>query len=377
MAQVGYGFGFGRPWLELNIFVLVNYSMSQFCSKKIAKLQVIKSQQATLDGLIADFAVSRNNQEIGAEEKSLKLLSIYQLKKEIIKLSQEIRKIELLLERPIYKLQFEDVSLILDHLEDETNNNITLNRSELVFLYDQYFLKQEDLGSRIKKILLTRDYNSDMPIVFDCEPSQIIRNEEELKQALKDRKEIKAYVGELFSDIFNLLPDNVEQVYTKFPEGKIRLKTIEIKEIETKDDYIKALTENNIKEPRAVVLRGIPKRLDSPDVYQKKLVILKFSSVLGDSHFASAILQDFYDTVKKLGLKPCSLESGLQLRLQYPEQPIAEKIQIALPAPIIGWSHWPATLDLRNQGGELCLEFNGIFMDKGCSGHDIMVFSRE
>jgi hypothetical protein len=36
------------------------------------------------------------------------------------------------------------------------------------------------------------------------------------------------YVGPLYPNIFKQLPQNIEHVYTKFPEGKILIKEIEI-----------------------------------------------------------------------------------------------------------------------------------------------------
>ena len=75
-----------------------------------------------------------------------------------------------------------------------------------------------------------------MPIVFDCEPSQIAHSVGEVNESTK------AYVGKLEPGIFQKLPETLEHIYTSFPEGKIQKYSIEIGG-KTKDQLKKRIAE--------------------------------------------------------------------------------------------------------------------------------------
>jgi hypothetical protein len=222
----------------------------------------------------------------------------------------------------------------LTKIGEKMEKNQELTGKDLRFLYEidgniEGFGYQKD--PRIKELRDQRDKNADMLIIFDCEPSQIIHNEQELKQALKDKTVIKAYLGELFPNIFEQLPANLEHIYTEFPEGKIKQKINKLGTgIKTKDDFIKALEGqgNKIHDWSKDLMSqlGFTETITEKQTEQK-LIILTVK-VLGFT--GSATVKEIFDRAKELGLKLCPAETGPQLRLQYPEQPTGERCIIGM-----------------------------------------------
>ena len=194
-----------------------------------------------------------------------------------------------------------------------------IKRYELVFLYDNYADK------KLSVITSNRDKNADMLKIFDCTPDQIIHNQTELKQAIKDKKPIKAYWGELFPNFFQILPQDVEYIYTEFPESKIRQKTIKLGTgIKTKDDFEKAIKSRGGK------ISGWAKEIMSKRKFKisekesnEKLVILSVKDL-------GFTVKEIFERAKELGLKLCPPEAGPQLILQYPEQPFGEHCVIGM-----------------------------------------------
>src|SRR3989344_9464489 len=78
-----------------------------------------------------------------------------------------------------------------------------------------------------------------MPIVFDCEPSQIAHSVGEVNESTK------AYIGQLEPGIFQKLPETLEHIYTSFPDKKIRRENLEIGG-KTADQLIAEMTAKNI-----------------------------------------------------------------------------------------------------------------------------------
>ena len=117
-----------------------------------------------------------------------------------------------------------------------------LAKDDLIFLYEidskiEGFGYQKD--PRIEEIRKQRDPLKDAPIVFDCRLDQIAHNQSEIN------KNTKAYIGELYSGIFDQLKD-VEHIYTSFPEGKIVQKEITIGG-KTAKELAKEIKEKGIK----------------------------------------------------------------------------------------------------------------------------------
>ena len=188
--------------------------------------------------------------------------------------------------------------------------NAELSKDELVFLYEindkiEGFGYEKD--PRIKEIRKTRNPEEDAPIVFECRPDQIAHNQKEINE------NTRVYVGKLFKDIFQKLPDRIEHIYTKFPEGKLQKYKIEIGG-KTKDQLKKKLEEKNI-----IISGYADDLLKSRDftvsnkIYRANLISLTVKE-LGLEEGATT--DRIYEQAKELGLDLCPVEVGPQLRLQ-------------------------------------------------------------
>lgn len=111
-------------------------------------------------------------------------------------------------------------------IDGKVKSGQELTGGDLTFLYEidspvEGFGYNRD--PRIAELRSQRNLAEDMPIVFGCERNQIVHTIREI------RSDTKAYVGPLEPDIFDKLQDqNIEHVYTSFPEGKIRIEDLAI-----------------------------------------------------------------------------------------------------------------------------------------------------
>ena len=220
----------------------------------------------------------------------------------------------------------------LTAIEKKMAKSQDLTKDELKFLYEidnpiEGFGYQKD--PRIKELRNQRDKGKDRLVIFECEPSQIAGSEQELKEKLKNKEEIKAYVGPLFPSIFKLLPQSVEHIYTEFPEGRIRQKTIKLGTgLETKDDFIKALKQNEFEvNDWAKNIMGNPEFTAAKKETEERLIIL---SVADLGFKDGAKIEDIYKRAEELGLEICPAQTGPQLRLQYKDQPMDEYCLIGM-----------------------------------------------
>ena len=175
---------------------------------------------------------------------------------------------------------------------------------------------------RIEEIRNKRNVQEDLPILFGCEKSQIATNANEVNE------KTVAYIGPLYPNIFKQLPSNIEHVYTKFPEGKILIKEIEIpKEIKSAEQYEKELTDKEF-----FVYDWAKDILSKADLKQgagqKIKIVIPTVASLGFPNGATR--QEIQNAAKNLGigLKPLPARAGPELRLQYPDQPNGEYILI-------------------------------------------------
>ena len=114
----------------------------------------------------------------------------------------------------------------LTAIERKIQDGQELGAQDLTFLYEidssiEGFGYDKD--PRIDELRSQRDPIADMPIVFECDPSQIAQIPSEINE------DTKAYVGKLESGIFDLVRKyKLEHVYTSFPEGKIRFDQVTV-----------------------------------------------------------------------------------------------------------------------------------------------------
>lgn len=210
-----------------------------------------------------------------------------------------------------------------------------LNKDDLVFLYEinspiEGFGYRRD--PRIKELRSQRDPKKDAPIVLDCKPEEIAWSTGDVDE------NTKAYIGQLVPGLFDpgrfrILPEGVEHLYSSFPEGKIRRMEAVIGG-KTKEEIKKELKKKNIQ-----VSSYAESMMDAKDKDGKDLFIVQENSerlelvrlTIKDLGFPKgATTQEIFDKATALGLDLCPAEVGPQLRLQYKDQPLGERLYIAM-----------------------------------------------
>ena len=202
----------------------------------------------------------------------------------------------------------------LTEIETKSKKGGFLDKQDLHFLYEidskiKGFGYEDD--PRIKEIRETRNSQEDILMVFECTPNQIAYTPAEINQ------ETKVFIGKLEPGIFQLTQKyGIENIYTKFPEGKIQRYNIRFvsksgeeleNEIESKNNYV----DNNAK----TLLRGkdFSKNLILGEKKEANLVRL----TVADLDFPNgATTDEIYKRADELGLDLCEAEIGPQLQLQ-------------------------------------------------------------
>ncbi|MHB8660623.1 MAG: hypothetical protein ACYC75_01630 [Minisyncoccota bacterium] len=228
-------------------------------------------------------------------------------------------------EADCYKKKSHDMHLLTE-LEKKTEDGQALTRDELVFLYEldvpiEGFGYERD--PRITTLRDTRDIAADLPVVFDCAPKDIAHSVAEISE------KTKAYIGPLEPGIFYVLPRNLNHVYTKFPESRLKFRSIELgtgfedgpafaRAIEKRDMQVTDWAGDLLKNPDFKV---VGERAGA-DLVEVSVAALGFSK------------STRYDAIcvraQELGLELCPAEVGPQLRLQYADQPNGENLRIAM-----------------------------------------------
>jgi len=215
----------------------------------------------------------------------------------------------------------------LTEIENKTGRNETLGREDLVFLYElespiEGFGYRRD--SRIQELRSQRNPEKDQLIIFQCTKEQIAHNPAEINA------NTKAYVGKLEPGIFDFIQKyNIEHVYTEFPEGRLKFKTIRLESgLKQAADYRKALQKGNyhLSEWTDDLLSRM-KPSERKKETNLKLVIL---SVADMGFKQGATTREIYARAKELGLELASAEAGPELRLQYDEQPKGDYVLIGM-----------------------------------------------
>lgn len=258
-----------------------------------------------------------------------------------------------------YKKKSGDMKM-LTAIDAKVKQDDELSKDDLIFLYEintpiEGFGYQKD--PRIKELRNGRQarVEEDMLVIFDCAPDQIARTPDQISP------NTRAYIGKLEQGIFTKLSEDVEHVYTAFPEGRVRRLDIEIggknaKQLET-DLREKNI---NISDYAQDMLRS-PEFQVSKNPEQATLVRLKVADLFSDNNFhTTAEIMGTKDDVDeqgnpapftsgamtRLGLELCPAETGPHYRLQYQNQPMNEWFVIGMK-PIAGRFGYPFVFGLE------------------------------
>jgi len=197
-----------------------------------------------------------------------------------------------------------------------------LDREPLDFMYGVTRPVPEAFTNEVKKLLVARNPEQDMPIVFACESSQIAHNVSEVKP------DTRAYVGPLVPGIFDKLTEaNVEHIYTSFPEGNIRRQGIEI------GGKTKEQLQSELEQAGVNITSYAKEMMENPDfttlpVAQILITVRLKLNQMGLSGHPTT--DQIYERAQALGLDLWLNEVGPHLRLQDINQPMDECFYVGM-----------------------------------------------
>lgn len=252
----------------------------------------------------------------------------------------------------------------LTYIENKTNTGALLIKDDLLFLYEQDntiegFGYNKD--PRIVEIREKRNPEKDMLVIFNCTEADIARTPKEITE------HTKAYVGPLETGIFDVLPASCTHIYTSFPEGRIRLESLEVgglsaaeleQELDLKNEHGKK--KYNVSDYARSLLRNKTQFIDPVDARNQERKGMKETVDLvrlhvGDLGFTSApTTTQLFKKVKDLGLELCPPEIGAYQRLKDVDQPFGDWYYIGME-PVIDSDGNPGVFKLRRFGGGLVL----------------------
>ncbi|OGH22292.1 MAG: hypothetical protein A3F31_02655 [Candidatus Levybacteria bacterium RIFCSPHIGHO2_12_FULL_38_12] len=256
----------------------------------------------------------------------------------------------------------------LTSVDRKTKTGVSLDATDLVFLYEinspiEGFGYQKD--PRIAEIRSQRSVDEDMPIVLGCEKAQIAKSVKEINP------QTRGYIGPLEPGIFDILTRyNIDQVYTSFPEEKIRIEDLAIGG-RPKEQLQEDLKERNIQ-TSSYVDDMIKSRdfttLSNPETI--KTAKLKVQDLGLDG---SSTTDQIYAKANELGLDLCLPEVAVYQRLKDTNQPLGEWYFMAMKQ--IAGRNPPVFYLGRNEDGGACLYDYFTLPDDRWSPDDEFVFS--
>ncbi|MDP1707249.1 MAG: hypothetical protein Q8L30_01730 [bacterium] len=269
-------------------------------------------------------------------------------------------------EAEMYAKKSEDMRM-LTALEKKRENDDPFTKDDLVFLYEinssiEGFGYQKD--PRIDELRKDRNTEEDKLIIFECTKDQIAHVPSEINE------NTKAYVGQLEPGIFQKLLENLEHVYTSFPEKKIRRENVEIggksaeqliSEMEAAginiSDYAKSMLNNREFVPG--------KNPEEATLIRLTVADLGFKS--------SATTDQIYERAQILGLELCPADTGPNYRLKYQNQPLNEWIYMGMKQ-ITDSDGYPDVFELERDVDGLWLRDDGARPDRGWNPDRRFVF---
>lgn len=108
-------------------------------------------------------------------------------------------------------------------IEHKNKTKQELTKDDLCFLYeinDSIEGFGHGADPRVAEIRAERNSETDALIIFECQPSQFAKSQEDVEKNAKAGAETKVYIGKMYPGIFTQI-SNLEHIYTSFPEGKV------------------------------------------------------------------------------------------------------------------------------------------------------------
>ena len=217
---------------------------------------------------------------------------------------------------------------------------------------------------RIAELRQGRNTEEDMLVIFECTRDEIAHVPSQINE------NTKAYIGQLEPGIFQKLPENLEHVYTSFPEKKIRRENVEIggksaeqliSEMEAAginiSDYAKSMLKNREFVPG--------KNPEEATLIRLTVADLGFKS--------SATTDQIYERAQNLGLELCPADTGPNYRLKYRNHPLNERIYIGMKQ-ITGSDGYPNIFELGRRVDGLLLRDSWTEPDGECYSGNKFVF---
>ena len=226
-------------------------------------------------------------------------------------------------EADAYRKKSNDMK-ILTTLDQKREQDEPFTKHDLVFLYEinssiEGFGYQTD--PRIAELRQGRNTEEDMLVLFECTKEEIAKVPSQIT------KNTKAYVGPLEPGIFQKLPENLEHVYTSFPEKKIRRESVEIGG-KTKEQLIAEMEAAHIN-----ISDYAKSMMENPDFVtgkNKEEATLIRLTVADLGFKTSATTDQIYERAQTLGLELCPPDTGPNYRLKYKDQPLNEWVRIGM-----------------------------------------------
>ena len=226
-------------------------------------------------------------------------------------------------EADAYRKKSEDMRM-LTALEKKCEEDVQFTKNDLILLYEingtiEGFGYQKD--PRISELRQGRNTEEDMLVIFECVREQIAHVPSQING------NTKAYVGQLEPGIFQKLPENLEHVYTSFPEKKIRRENVEIggKSAEQLISEMEAAGINISNYAKSM----LKNREFVPGKNPEEATLIRLT--VADLGFKSSATTDqIYERAQILGLELCLADTGPNYRLKYRNQPLNEWIYMGM-----------------------------------------------
>ena len=250
-----------------------------------------------------------------------------------------------------FKKRMSDMQMLTEiYKKSQTAKPFTSN--ELVFLYeidsviDGFGYNNQGKDPRIAELRSTRIPEEDMPIVFNCDKSQIARSIGEIN------KDTKAYVGTLVPGVFDaIVKYDIEKVYTSFPEGRIRIESLVIGG-RSKEQLLEDLRQAHIKvSPYA---EDMIKSKDFTTLKNQQIIKIVRLKVRDLGLKDGGTTNQVFASGDEVGLDSCPSETGVYQRLKDRNQPLGEWYDIAMK-PIADHGGHPSVFHLNCRGDGLWL----------------------